>query len=116
MGIETYLLTSALKGILNQRLVRRLCPVCRQPGEQGFVAVGCDQCLGTGYQARILLAELVTLDDALRQAILKRADTMTLERCVADSGRLSIWTAAENALMQGWTTAAEVTRVLGPRH
>src|SRR5207237_4871635 len=53
MGIEPYLLTSGLKGILNQRLLRRLCSGCRQPGgiaATGWSASGCDRCGGTGYR------------------------------------------------------------------
>src|SRR6516225_515445 len=61
MGVEPYLLTSGLRAILNQRLVRRRCPAC---------AAGCDRCAGTGYKGRVLLAELLTLDAPLRQAIL----------------------------------------------
>jgi general secretion pathway protein E len=115
MGVETYLLTSGVKGILNQRLLRRLCQACRRQTAHGWEAVGCGQCLGTGYHGRMLLAELVLLDEALRQAILARADTLALERCAAQSGRPTIWSAAEDALEQGWTTPLEVTRVLGPR-
>jgi general secretion pathway protein E len=115
MGIETYLLTSGLKGILNQRLLRRLCEVCRRRTESGWEAAGCDRCLYTGYHGRMLLAELVTLEPALRQAVLARADTRSLERCAQESGRPTMWTAADHALAQGWTTQEEVTRVLGPR-
>ncbi len=119
MGIETYLLTSGVKGILNQRLLRRLCPACRKqlaPGESPgakWEAAGCEQCLGTGYHGRMLLAELVLLDEALRHAVLARADTQTLEACAAQSGRPTIWSAAEHALEQGLTTRQEITRVLG---
>ena len=115
MGIETYLLTSGLKGILNQRLLRRMCQACRRETEQGWQAAGCERCFGTGYRDRVLLAELVTLDAPLRQAILSRADTMTLERCAQQSGRPTIWTAAERALTMGLTTQHEIARVLGPR-
>ncbi|HZZ79690.1 MAG TPA: GspE/PulE family protein [Gemmataceae bacterium] len=115
MGIETYLLTSGVKGILNQRLLRRLCMKCRKPGDGDWSAVGCDQCLGTGYHGRMLLAELVLLDEAMRHAVLARADTQTLEKCVADSGRPTIWAAADAALEKGLTTRQEVTRVLGQR-
>src|SRR5205807_1596530 len=62
MGIETYLLTSGLRGILNQRLVRRLCQACRCPAApeksaagHGYEAVGCERCAGTGYQGRLVL-------------------------------------------------------------
>src|SRR5262249_11959369 len=51
MGVEPYLLTSGLRAILNQRLVRRLCPACT--GETG-TSVGCDQCARTGYRGRLL--------------------------------------------------------------
>lgn len=115
MGIETYLLTSGLKGILNQRLLRRLCPACRRPKDQGWQAPGCEHCLGTGYQGRMLLAELLTLDAPLRQAILGRADTLALERCALQSGRPTLWTAADQALAQGMTSEQEILRILGPR-
>lgn len=115
MGIETYLLTSGLKGIVNQRLLRRLCETCRRQGGRGFEPVGCDRCFHTGYAARLLLAELVLMDEPLRQAVLARADTMALERCAAQSGRPTIWNAADHALAQGWTSELEVLRVLGPR-
>ena len=74
MGVEPYLLTSGLKGILNQRLVRRLCSVCRRQAQttaavprakQAWRAVGCEHCAGTGYRGRVLLAELLVLDAAL---------------------------------------------------
>jgi type II secretory ATPase GspE/PulE/Tfp pilus assembly ATPase PilB-like protein len=125
MGIEPYLLTSGLKGILNQRLVRRLCDACRQPVEEKDIAsrwpmrshraVGCGACAGTGYRGRILLAELLMLDSSLRQVILARSDTATLEAEANRSGRSTLWTAAERAVAEGLTTAEEIERVLGPR-
>jgi len=115
MGVETYLITSGLKGIVNQRLLRRLCQACRRQNEDGWAAAGCERCLNTGYRGRMLLAELVTLDSALRQAVLNHGDTLTLERCAQQTGRPTLWSAAEDALARGWTTGEEVTRVLGPR-
>lgn len=119
MGIEPYLITSSMRGILNQRLVRRLCPECRQRADVGEVAgfkpVGCPRCAGTGYQGRLLLAELLTLDALLRQAILSRSDTEALEAASSLSGRETIWHAADHALREGSTSPAEVLRILGPR-
>jgi len=115
MGIETYLLTSGLKGIVNQRLLRKLCPTCRRETKLAWEGAGCDKCLNTGYHGRLMLAELVTLDAPLRQAILERADTRTLERCFFHSGRPTIWSEAENALVLGLTDKPEVMRVLGPK-
>ncbi len=115
MGIEPYLLTSSLRGILNQRLVRQLCPECRQPAEVGFRAVGCPRCAGTGYQGRRLLAELLVLDATLRQAILARSDTEALETAASLTGRQTIWHAADRAIREGFTSSAEILRILGPR-
>jgi general secretion pathway protein E len=115
MGIETYLLTSGLKGILNQRLVRRLCSDCRRETAQGWEAVGCEKCLSTGYHGRFLLTELLVLDAPLRRAILSRADTGELETLAHQSGRPTLWTQADQVVKQGWTTIAEIERVLGPR-
>lgn len=113
MGVEPYLLTSALRGVLNQRLVRRLCPVCRRPGERGWAPVGCDACGGTGYRGRALLAELLTPGPRLRQAVLSRADTAELE-AAAEGGRETMAQAAERAVAEGVTARAEIDRVLGP--
>lgn len=106
MGVEPYLLTSGLRAILNQRLVRRRCPAC--------AARGCDQCAGTGYRGRLLLAELLTLDAPLRQAILARSDTATLEAVANRPGRQTLRAAAARAVADGLTTPHEIERVLGP--
>jgi type II secretory ATPase GspE/PulE/Tfp pilus assembly ATPase PilB-like protein len=115
MGIETYLLTSGLKAILNQRLVRRLCTSCRELADGRWQARGCDACMGSGYHGRLLLAELLPLDAPLRQAILARSDTATLEAAANSAQRATVWTAANQAVAEGRTTAAEIERVLGPR-
>jgi type II secretory ATPase GspE/PulE/Tfp pilus assembly ATPase PilB-like protein len=106
MGVEPYLLTSGLRAILNQRLVRRLCPACS--------VAGCEHCARTGYRGRLLLAELLALDAPLRQAILSRSDTAQLEVVVARSGRPTLRAAAGKAVAAGLTTPAEIERVLGP--
>lgn len=108
MGVEPYLLTSGLKGILNQRLVRRRCEFCAVP------FAGCERCSGSGFQGRLLLTELLTLEGPLRQAILARADSAGLEEA-AQVGRRTIWHAAADAIAAGQTTAQEIERVLGPR-
>ena len=114
MGIEPYLLTSGLRGILNQRLVRRRCSVCRPP-DAGAPPGPCERCGGTGYHGRLLLAELLALTPSLRQAILARSDTKALELAVDQPGRRTIWSAAEDAIANRHTTSEEIDRVLGPR-
>ena len=114
MGIEPYLLTSGLKGILNQRLVRRCCSVCR-PRDAAMIPGSCERCGGTGYHGRLLLAELLPLTPSLRQAILARSDTKALESAVDEPGRRTIWSAADEAIAKERTTSEEIDRVLGPR-
>jgi type II secretory ATPase GspE/PulE/Tfp pilus assembly ATPase PilB-like protein len=106
MGVEPYLLTSGIKGILNQRLLRRLCPDCR--------GAGCERCAGAGYHGRLLIAELLRPDAGLRRAILAKADADELESFAAKSEWRTIRMAADAAVADGRTTAEEVVRVLGP--
>ncbi len=114
MGIEPYLLASSLKAILNQRLVRRLCEKCRRQVDTEWEAPGCQFCSGTGYHGRVLLAEWLTLDASLRQAILARSDTETLEAATAREDRHTLRQAADVAMADGRTTSVEIDRVLGP--
>jgi general secretion pathway protein E len=116
MGVEPYLITSGLKGILNQRLVRRICSACRGQAGSGVAGGRCEQCASTGYHGRILLAEFLALDASLRQAILVKADSLALEAAVDKPDRVSIRTAAAKLIAAGLTTAQEVDRVLGPGH
>jgi type II secretory ATPase GspE/PulE/Tfp pilus assembly ATPase PilB-like protein len=111
MGVEPYLLTSGLRAVLNQRLVRRLCGLCA--AERGGAA-GCDRCAGSGYRGRLLLAELLTLDASLRQAILARSDTATLEAVARGSRGPTLREAAEKAVALGLTSPEEIERILGP--
>jgi general secretion pathway protein E len=106
MGVEPYLLTSGIKGILNQRLLRRLCADCH--------GTGCEQCGGAGFRGRLLVAELLTPNAALRRAILAKADADELEAVAAKSDWRTIRMAADAAVADGRTTAEEVVRVLGP--
>jgi type II secretory ATPase GspE/PulE/Tfp pilus assembly ATPase PilB-like protein len=106
MGVEPYLLTSGIKAILNQRLLRRGCDLCR--------GNGCDRCGRTGFHGRFLVAELLMPDADLRRAILAKADTEQLEAVAARSGLRTIRQAADAAVADGKTTPEDVIRVLGP--
>src|SRR5262245_14363941 len=85
MGVEPYILTSGIKGILNQRLLRRLCEACRRQVGSAWEAVGCEQCAGTGYRGRLLIAELLTPDADFRRAILAKSDLEALEAVAGKS-------------------------------
>ncbi len=124
MGIEPYLLRSGLSAILSQRLVRRLCE-CRQetsddsarlglPVEKVCVPVGCEACYQTGYRGRMALVELLTFEShALSRAVLAREDSRTLAHLADQSGFVSLWTRAVQAVTAGTTSPAEVRRVFG---
>jgi type II secretory ATPase GspE/PulE/Tfp pilus assembly ATPase PilB-like protein len=103
MGVEPYLLTSGVIGILNQRLLRRTCTECR--------GTGCDACHYTGHRGRFPLAELLIPDAAFRTQVLARADTSALAAVAPMIGSLA--TAARKAIAEGLTTSHEVRRVLG---
>ncbi len=127
MGVEPYLITSAVRGILAQRLLRTLCPECRTPVPDGaalladlgydgadaelYAAAGCDACHGSGYQGRICAAELLPLDDALRARVLARDDTPALTRAAHGSGMVTMRQDGLAKAARGLTTLEEVLRV-----
>ncbi|MDB5308627.1 MAG: epsE 3 [Gemmataceae bacterium] len=114
MGVEPYLLTGGIKGILNQRLLRRLCDECKRPAGAVWQAVGCDRCGGTGYRGRLMVTELLTPGPEFRAAVLGKADTDTLQAVAVRSGWTTVRDRAADAVAAGQTTPAEVDRVLGP--
>lgn len=124
MGIEPYVLRSGLLAIVNQRLLRRLCS-CAEPTDdpdarlglpvdRAMTPRGCEQCGGTGYFGRFLLAEMLTFSrNELAQAVLARSETTTIERLAIEAGMVNRWRRACEAVNQGLTSPAEVRRVLG---
>jgi type II secretory ATPase GspE/PulE/Tfp pilus assembly ATPase PilB-like protein len=111
MEVEPFLLTSGLKGLVNQRLIRRLCSNCRGVPDGGEPCAGC---AGTGYCGRLLLTEILTLDAPFRHAILARSDTQALEVATHFQMRTTIRSRALQVVADGLTTKEEVERVLGP--
>lgn len=127
MGIEPYLITSALNGVLSQRLVRRLCEQCKTPvtqahaGAHGKVlqklglgektlyrAVGCPQCRGTGYAGRCGIHELLVVDDAMRNQVLAGADTTMLHAAAVRSGMCTLYEDGLCKVAAGVTSLEEV--------
>jgi general secretion pathway protein E len=130
MGLEDYLLTAVLRGILAQRLVRRLCPHCAQPvpapdelvqrfdlhrrSGNGAITlrhpVGCPQCRGTGYRGRLAIAEFLMPDEGIERLIFARADHTEIERAAVAAGMVTMFDAGLNAALAGDTTIEEVVR------
>jgi general secretion pathway protein E len=130
MGVEDYLLTSTINGILAQRLVRRLCPHCRQPyqplpelvgklervtgGDTQIVlhrAVGCDHCGGTGYRGRLVIAEVLNMSDPIRKAVLEHATATEIQRIAVTEGMHTMYEDGLRKSIEGRTTMEEVLRV-----
>lgn len=130
MGVERYLITSSVNGVLSQRLVRRLCVRCKeayvpddtvlrtsglhrfaQPNQKLYRAVGCNHCRGSGYSGRTGVHELLALDDALRRSILDGADAGTLHSQAQAAGMLSLYDDGLRKVAAGQTSLDEVLRV-----
>ena len=103
MGVEPFLLSSSLLGVLAQRLVRKICTAC-----QGS---GCTECGHTGYQGRTGIFELLSVDDTLRERIHSRATESELLSAAKRQGMTSMREDGEHLVAQGITSAQELLRV-----
>lgn len=129
MGIDRYLLPSALVGIVGQRLLRKLCSVCRkevdgtdpllqdgeltpEPGSSHWEAVGCDACSGQGYSGRIAVYEVLLLDESFHDVILGGGVEAQMVELAKASGMTSMFDDGIDKAKQGLTTVTEVLRVL----
>jgi general secretion pathway protein E len=132
MGVEDFLLTSTVNGIVAQRLVRRLCQHCRQqhavipeveqelgltryvkPGEELrlYSANGCPQCGGTGYHGRLSLAEILLMTDNIRQLIMRHANATEINNAALADGMENMYQDGLRKAVAGLTTLEEVVRV-----
>ena len=131
MGCEPFLISSALKGVISQRLVRRICPMCRKPytptdeeldnlgmepedGLQFFRGTGCPDCFNTGYRGRIAVFEILMINRELRTLMSHKAERDEIEEVLRrpDSGFVSLHQNAVRLVREGTTTASEVLRVI----
>ena len=131
IGVEPYLIASALKGVVSQRLVRRICPSCREaytPSAEEFDSLGlefspdlkfyrgkgCPDCFGTGYRGRIGVFEILNIDRKTRQLIAKNAGREALENELAQQGErfVPLYKNALRLVVEGVTTGEEVLRVI----
>jgi len=116
MGIEPFLLSSSLLGVLGQRLVRKLCPHCKQPAAAGgtataYRAEGCPECGHTGYLGRTGIYELLTVDDELRALVHRGANDTEVRRSAERSGMIPMRADGMRWIAAGVTSNEEVLRV-----
>tara|TARA_R110002096_G_scaffold344921_2_gene537959 strand:+ start:229197 stop:230909 length:1713 start_codon:yes stop_codon:yes gene_type:complete len=110
IGVEPYLVTSSLLGVLAQRLMRRLCVKCHGTGT--IDGTKCETCFGSRYKGRLAAHELMLMNDTLRRLTGERADGVTLYEAAVDSGFQPMKIDAMEKVRQGLTDEAEVFRVL----
>jgi general secretion pathway protein E len=112
MGVEPFLLSSSLLGVLAQRLVRKLCPACKTQGAQGhWHAVGCSACGNSGYKGRTGVYELMEANDAVRALVHERAAEAQLREAAQACGLRSMRDDGERLVAEGVTSLEEVLRV-----
>jgi type IV pilus assembly protein PilB len=129
LGVEPFLLTATMEGVVAQRLVRTICPKCKEQyvpsdeelmelaltreaiaGKAFFRGKGCDNCFGSGYRGRMALFEIMGVNDVLRDMIMKKASTNILKDQAKKDGMRSLRQCGLLAIYEGQTTIDEVLR------
>jgi type IV pilus assembly protein PilB len=131
MGVEPYMTSSSVLGALAQRLVRTICPKCKEsyPAEEKvidnlalsktedlffFRGKGCNNCRQTGYKGRNALFEFLVVNDPIRDLILKRAPSTMIKDAARETlGMKTLWEDGIDKVLKGITTIEEVSRVTG---
>jgi general secretion pathway protein E len=112
MGVEPFLLSSSLLGVLAQRLVRKLCKHCKRQDEAGrWHPVGCEKCSHTGYKGRTGVYELMTVDAHVQALVHSRAPEQELVAAARTAGLRSMREDGERLIRDGETSLEEVIRV-----
>lgn len=127
MGVESYLLSSSLVGVLAQRLVRTICPKCREQyvpsadelrdlgisPDTLWRGAGCSACFGTGYAGRRAIFELLEITPTFRSALSETFDADKLANVAREGGMQTLLQSGAELAQSGVTTSAEVMRVVG---
>ena len=130
IGVQPFLVASSIRAIMAQRLVRRLCPNCRQPGELGETEmralriesgqladsqvmhpVGCEHCRQTGYRGRMGIFEIFEIDDEVRHLINQRTATTVLRQRARELGMRTLREDGVRKVLAGLTSAEEVISI-----
>jgi len=121
MGVENYLITSSVVAVLAQRLVRVICPFCKEPAGmrlspdgaevETFKGAGCEKCFGSGHLGRVGIFEMMELNDRIRKLIMENADASVLTAAAREIGMRNLREDGWLKVSQGVTTAEEVLRV-----
>jgi type IV pilus assembly protein PilB len=128
IGVEPYLISAAVNAILAQRLVRKICPHCKDefvpsddmkefltlqgfPADKTFKGKGCDRCRKTGYTGRLGVYELLVMEDSLRDMVTRNPDVNQLRKLCIERGLVTLRQDGLQKVMSGLTTVDEILRV-----
>lgn len=130
MGVQPFLISSSLVGVLAQRLVRTLCNACKQRTNLSdfekvvldvedlpdsatvFKPVGCPKCHGTGYSGRTVVSELLLINDEIRALIIQKVDAATIKKAAVRSGMRTLRGDALDKIFEGITSVEEILRAI----
>lgn len=128
MGIEPFLISGSITGVIAQRLIRRICPKCKEQYKPSKALIGrvgleldkeytfhrgrgCPACKGTGYKGRVGIFELFAVSDELRELIIERASSSAIKKKAMEQGMKDLKEDGLSKVLQGITTMEEVARV-----
>ena len=126
MGLEPYMVSSALVGVVSQRLVRRICTNCREayepepyeveslrlePGQKLYRGKGCSECNDKGYKGRIAIHEIVIMTKKMKSLLEKRASEDEMRKLAVTEGTQMLQESARTLVLEGITTVEELNRV-----
>ena len=130
MGVQPFLISSSLVGVLAQRLVRTLCSSCKQKTNLSdfekvvldidelpenatiFKPVGCPKCHGTGYSGRTVVSELLIINDEIRALIIQKVDAATIKKAAVRAGMRTLRGDALDKIFEGITSVEEILRAI----
>ncbi len=128
IGVEPFKIAAALKGVIAQRLLRRLCTHCKVPstdyperlrkwipeGAKIFKPVGCSECLTTGYRGRMAIMEVLVSDSEVERRIAQAESTDAISEAARNAGMRTLWESGMDHVLSGATDLEEVLRVVEP--
>jgi type IV pilus assembly protein PilB len=129
LGLEPFLITATLEGVIAQRLVRKICTNCKEAyepteeqlmeldltpdmvkGKKFYYGRGCDQCNNTGYKGRMGIYEIMVFDDEMRELVMNSASTNVLRNAAKKAGMVTLREKGLKAIFDGLTTIEEVVK------
>lgn len=130
MGVQPFLISSSLAGVLAQRLIRTLCSACKQPTHLSdfekvildvdeipdsatiFKPVGCPRCSNTGYSGRTVVSELLLMNDEIRALVIQKTDAATIKKAAIRAGMRTLRGDALDKIYEGITSVEEIMRAV----